>query len=155
MGNTHTTRAVVVIGAVIAVVAFTGGYLVKGSKDDSDDASGSPSPTPSYAVYLTPSVTPLYSPRAYLVKLTSGGITPASLTIRVGDTVTFRNDAAVSFWPASNPHPTHTDCPGFDAMRALNNGESYTLAFTKVEQCGYHNHLDPSNPMMKGTITVR
>jgi plastocyanin len=90
-----------------------------------------------------------------VVRLTEQGPVPKTLTVRAGDTVTFRNVADIAYWPASNPHPTHTDCPGFDALRGLKIDESYTLTFAQVRTCGYHNHLDPANSSAWGTIIVQ
>ncbi len=155
METTHTTKVVVAVCAVIAVVAFIGGYYLRDSKSDSDVAEETSSPTPSIVASATPTATVVYKPVSYTVRLTSSGLSSASLSIRMGDTVTIINNTYTAFWPASNPHPGHTDCPGFDAMRGLNNGESYTLSFLKIQTCGYHNHLDPANATMRGTITVR
>lgn len=156
MQSTHTTRGVVAVCVVFAVLAFVGGYYYRGNKEDAD-ASPSPTPssTPRASVSASPTATVAYKPVSYTVKLTSTGLSPASLSIRVGDTVTMRNDTNGLFWPASNPHPTHTQCPGFDALRGLKYGESYTLTFSKVQTCGYHNNLAPDNTSMRGTITVR
>lgn len=143
---------VVVICVIIAAVAFIGGYFLRGSNSEQEEALQSASPTPSVSASASPTAAVAYKPVSYTVKLTSGGLSPASLSILAGDTVTLVNNTDAAFWPASNPHPTHTDCPGFDAKRGLRNGESYTLTFSKIQTCGYHNHLDPA---MRGTITVR
>lgn len=141
---------VVAVCALIAVVAFIGGYFLRGSNLDQEEALQSVSPTPS--VSASPAATVAYKPRSYTVKLTSAGLSPVSLSIRRGDTVTLLNDTDIPFWPASDPHPTHALCPGFDALRGLGNGESYSLTFTNIQICSYHNHLDPAT---RGTITVR
>lgn len=155
METTHTTKVVVAICVAVAVVAFIGGYLLKGGADDTDDVVATATPSPLVLKTPTPTPTAVYKPVSYTVKLTSTGLSPASLSIRKGDTVTILNTTDAAFWPASDPHPTHTQCPGFDALRGLGNGESYTLTFTKVQTCGYHNHLDSANASMRGTITVR
>ena len=155
METTHTTKVVVAICVAVAVVAFIGGYLLKGGASDKDDVATTPTPTPVTLKSVTPTPSVAYKPVSYTVKLTTTGLSPASLSIRKGDTVTILNATDSAFWPASDPHPTHTQCPGFDALRGLANGESYTLTFTKVQTCGYHNHMDPANASTRGTITVR
>jgi plastocyanin len=140
----------------VALIAFIGGYALRDRTSDADDVTPTPSPTPSVVFSVTPVPTAhAYKPVSYTVKLTYDGLSPAMLSIHPGDTVTLVNKTDALFWPASNPHPTHTDCPGFDALRGLANGESYSLTFTRVQTCGYHNHLDPANSTMWGTITVR
>ena len=58
--------------------------------------------------------------------------------------MTWINRGAAPAWPASAFHPTHLLYPGFDALRGLNAGESYSFTFDKVGSWKYHNHLSPS-----------
>lgn len=76
---------------------------------------------------------------------------PSSLTIKAGDIVVFKNQSNADFWPASNPHPTHTDYPEFDAKQNIPAGSNYQFKFLKVGTWGYHNHL---NHVIGGTIVV-
>ena len=85
------------------------------------------------------------------VNITSTGFDVTSLTINKGDTVKFTNNDSQPHWPASNPHPVHTDLAGFDARKGLQQGESYSFAFTQTGTFGFHDHL---NPGTQGTITV-
>jgi len=89
---------------------------------------------------------------AKTVEITSAGFSPNALTINSGETVTFVNKDSRPHWPASNPHPVHTDYSGFDARRGLNQGESYSFTFTRKGTFGFHDHL---NPGTGGTITVK
>ncbi len=86
------------------------------------------------------------------VAITAAGFDPQTITINSGDTVRFTNQADATAWPASDPHPTHTDYPGFDAKQSLSKGQTYSFTFTRIGTWGYHNHLNPS---MKGTIIVK
>lgn len=86
------------------------------------------------------------------VTITDSGFSPASITIHAGDTVTWTNTSSVPSWPASDPHPSHTDLPGFDALRGLGNRESYQYTFTKVGTWGYHDHLVSFH---RGTVIVQ
>ncbi len=78
--------------------------------------------------------------------------TPATITIKNGDTVVFKNLGSTNMWPASDPHPTHVNYPGFDSLKAVPPGGIFSFKFTKVGTWGYHNHLNPSQ---KGTIVVQ
>ncbi len=77
--------------------------------------------------------------------------TPSTVNIKVNDWVFFKNKSTLDMWPASNPHPTHTIYPEFDAKKAIAPGAQYKFQFTKVGSWGYHNHLNPS---ATGTINV-
>jgi hypothetical protein len=157
MNQKHMMILVVVL---FAAAAFVGGYLWRGSNDDEQE----PAASVSVSVSVSPSATPVpktpvptvaYTPRLYTVSLTESGPSPKSLTIRAGDAVRFLNLASFAVWPASDPHPSHTMCPGFDAGRGLNAGEDYTLVFPTATTCTYHSHLDPSNEVLRGTIIVQ
>ncbi len=77
--------------------------------------------------------------------------TPATITIHPNDYVFFKNSSTVNFWPASDPHPTHTDYPGFDAQKPIVPGQQYKFQFTKIGSWGYHDHLDHD---ITGTVVV-
>jgi plastocyanin len=77
--------------------------------------------------------------------------TPATVTIKVGDIVVFKNQGTSPFRVASDPHPTHTNYPEFDSKSAVAAGKSYEFKFTKVGTWGYHDHMNPS---ATGTVKV-
>ncbi len=76
---------------------------------------------------------------------------PNSLEIKAGDIVFFKNESAKSFWPASDPHPSHTAYPEFDAKASLAAGATFDFKFIKVGTWGFHDHLRPA---ATGTIIV-
>ena len=87
-----------------------------------------------------------------IVTYTDSGFNPATMTVRAGEPVSFINNSSRDFWPASGPHPTHTNYPEFDAKLAIPPEGSYTFTFTKPGPWKYHDHL---NPALTGTITVQ
>ncbi len=86
-----------------------------------------------------------------VVTYTSNGFSPAVLHITLGDTVVFKNAATAQMWVASDPHPTHTGLPGFDANKGIVSNASYSFTFMRRGTFGYHNHLNASD---RGTIIV-
>jgi len=101
------------------------------------------------------------SPAATIV-YTEQGFTPETITIKKGETVTFKNKSGRGMWVASNPHPTHTfypekspsDCLGssFDACQAVAAGADWSYTFTSVGVWRYHDHLREDN---QGTVIVQ
>jgi plastocyanin len=89
----------------------------------------------------------------------TGTISPASVTINSGESVTFVNNdmrAGISHNMSSDPHPAHSDCPAINALGVISPGTSrLTNALTTSRTCGFHDHNDDTNPNLKGTITVR
>jgi plastocyanin len=149
----HSHRTLLVACLIVAAVALAAGLWLRGDNDELPEAS--PTPTASaMAATPTPARTMAPAPRAHTVRLTASGVSPKALTIRAGDSVTFSNDSGPDFWVASDPHPSHGLCAGFDARRGLKQGDSYTLAFTTRATCSYHNHLDAANSSQRGTIIV-
>jgi plastocyanin len=69
---------------------------------------------------------------------------PASLTVKVGDKVTFTNEDSV----------VHTATGSGNAINSGNlaKGQSYTVTFTKV---GTYNYICSIHPYMKGTVIVQ
>jgi plastocyanin len=94
---------------------------------------------------------PPISSKTYTVTLTDAGFTPQTLTIHTGDTVSFVNKTKTDFWPASDPHPTHTIFSAFDPKHPIKPTTTWSFRFTKTGTWPYHDHL---LPIFTGTITV-
>ena len=101
-----------------------------------------------------PEPKPKREPKEYIIEIYSfTDWRPASLTIYEGDTVTFINLDSTLHWPGSDPHPTHSSLPLFDALGGISERQSYSHTFTIPGAYGHHDHL-PENPPTLGTITV-
>lgn len=107
--------------------------------------SGSPGTT-------TPSASPAAATGEAAIAISDIGFSPATLTVPANTTVTFTNNGQGAHWPASGPHPTHTNLPGFDAQQGLATGETYSFTFTQKGTWGYHDHLNTS---LRGSIVVQ
>lgn len=111
---------------------LAGGTTLEGSGDDSMDTAAQ-----------------------YEIIYTDSGYSPSELTIKVGDTVTWKNQSSVEMWVASAMHPTHTlysgtslqeHCPDldnndFDQCKGVKSGESWSFTFDKKGTWKYHDHL--------------
>ncbi|HSW97884.1 MAG TPA: cupredoxin domain-containing protein [Candidatus Saccharimonadales bacterium] len=150
-----------IVIAIVVIVLIGGGiYLMKGKSNMQPSApSGQTTqqnaqPTEMNAQSNTTSSNATTSGNtegANNVSYTANGFEPNSITIKAGQTVTWTNKDSDDVWVASNPHPTHTDYPGFDELKSMGNGQTYSFTFTKVGNWGYHNHLNPSQ---HGTVVV-
>jgi len=106
-----------------------------------------------------PAPVPEAAEMSAIIRYTDTGFVPASLTVKKGTAVTFRNESVGEVWPASARHPTHTvyptsgGCLGstFDACRGLRTGEEWTFSFDIAGTWGYHDHL---TPRYFGSVTV-
>jgi plastocyanin len=75
------------------------------------------------------------------VVLGENGFSPQHLRIDAGTTVVFSTTRENQFWPASNPHPSHTILPGFDAEHPLAPTEIWEHTFAAPGIWGYHDHI--------------
>lgn len=75
----------------------------------------------------------------------ANGFAPKPLTVSLGTKVVFMNQSSSDVWPASAPHPAHTDYPEFDAKQPVKPGSSYEFTFDRIGTWKYHNHLNPTH----------
>ena len=94
-----------------------------------------------------------------VVTYTDAGYTPASVMVKAGGSVMFKNESSRESRPATAAHPTHKVYPGsdiakcdtpdaattFDACRGLKTGEEWTFTLTEIGTWKYHNHLRPAD----------
>src|SRR5215218_2651120 len=78
------------------------------------------------------------------VKMTATAFSPKTLTINVGDTVTWTNAGATNRQLVANN--------GIFASGLLKPGQSYSFVFKGAGKFGYHDALKPS---LTGTVTVK
>ena len=90
------------------------------------------------------------------ITITSSGASPRAIAISPGTQVTFVNSDGSVHEMFSDPHPEHTDCPEFDAVGRLAPGQTrQTTNLVTVRVCGFHDHLNPFNNSLKGSVTIR
>ena len=91
------------------------------------------------------------------VTITAAGVNPATVTVAVGQTVTFVNNDNRTHEMASDPHPQHGTCPGIEAgLGSLAAGQTRTTRImANSGTCRYHDHLNDSAASLRGTINVQ
>lgn len=152
----------VVWGIVIVLILVGVGLFMWRSTTPTEEgplptlgATVSPSPalvSPGTGVTVSPSTAAETSPVAEAtISVDETGFSPKTITVKAGTKVTFVNNGQAPHWPASALHPTHQVLPGFDALRGLATGETYSFTFTKTGSWNYHDHL---NPQFFGTLVV-
>ena len=94
-------------------------------------------------------------PAANTITITGAGADPRDLRIRVGERVVFGNNDSVDHEMSSDSHPTHLACPQINQVGYLRPGETReTGNFVRPETCSFHDHINPTNVSLTGTITV-
>jgi plastocyanin len=131
----------------IAIVVVMTGMIACGDSDDGSSNSGGNPLVPSGSGQ---------GPSGATITITGGGVNPGSVSITNGQSVTFVNNDTRPHEIASDPHPVHTNCPSINALGTIPAGVTrLTNAFGGSGTCGFHDHGDPNNASLKGTITVR
>ena len=125
--------------ATIVAVACGGG--------SSSPSSPSPTPAPAPAPAPTPATT---------ITITSSGVSPKNITVAPGSRVTFVNSDSRTHEMNSDPHPEHTDCRELNAVSFIAAGQTkLTDNLNTVRTCGFHDHNQPSNTSLQGTIRIQ
>ena len=140
-----------VILLVVIVVVAGGAYALIGR-----DSGGSvlPSPTPSASVSVSPTPritpnatkTPTPSPVAHNATIQGFAYIPATLTVRRGDTISFRNLDSVAH--------TVTALNGAFDTGSINPGQVATLMTANLAPGTYQYTCTP-HPSMRGTLIVQ
>ena len=133
----------IIIVLLLVGCAGAGLYLYLGS---------TPKKTIDTAVPQTAHVVQAETPAGtHVITLTPDGFTPDTVTIRAGETVTFKTTTGKIFWPASNLHPSHQLYPEFDPLEPIKPENVWGFTFKKVGVWKFHDHL---SPYFTGVITV-
>ncbi len=131
--------------AVAACVALLCGAC--GGANPSSPSSGSPGGATSGGGSTTTGAT---------ITITSAGISPKSVTVASGSSVTFINNDSQPHDMSSDPHPQHTDCPEMNGVGFIQPGQTKsTNAFRTVRTCGFHDHNQPSTVSLQGNIVIQ
>lgn len=117
-------------------------------------ACGSGSSSPNSPSSPIPTATPPPGGAATFT-IVAGVVSPKQVEINVGQRVAFVNNDTSAHEIASNPHPVHTDCPPINEVGGLAPGTArLTGAFTVARTCGFHDHGQPDNTSLQGTIII-
>jgi plastocyanin len=85
----------------------------------------------------------------------AGVVSPMAIRVALGSTVTMVNNDSRSHDMNSDPHPAHTDCPAIDWGLLQPGQNRQSGALTIARTCGYHDHSQPTNTSLQGTIQVQ
>lgn len=90
------------------------------------------------------------------ITIANGSVSPAQVTVAVGQSVTFVNNDTRAHDISSDPHPSHTACPSINNANNLQAGQTkLTFGFSGTGSCGFHDHNDPNNNSLKGRIVIQ
>ena len=118
--------------------------LALGLAGCSSSTPSEPTPPPSPPVATT------------TITITAAGANPRNIEVSLGARVRFINNDTRSHNMTSDPHPEHTDCPEINQVGLLQPGQQRETGNLVVARtCGFHDHDNPGNNNLRGTITIR
>jgi plastocyanin len=93
---------------------------------------------------------------AATITISSGGLSPKTVTVPRGSQVQFVNNDNRSHQMSSDPHPDHTNCPELNQVGFLNAGHSrQTGNLNTARTCGFHDHDSPNTVPLQGSIVIQ
>lgn len=133
----------VIIAIVVLAVVGGGTYFLifSGSSNGTPSVTSTSIATPTQPA---PSQTPEPSVSNAAVDIKNFAFTPATLTVKVGTTVTWTNNDTA-------PHTITSDTDGVLNSTTLSKGQSFSFTFTKVGTTKYHCGL---HSIMKAEVVV-
>jgi len=146
------SRNTLVAAVAVILLVLVGWYVVK-SKSTTPPETVQPNQTPTPSASVSPSSASegAMMKEETMVKITSVGFSPQTITIKVGDKVAWTNGDSANHTVNSAPHPIHTAYPPLN-LGTINPGEKKSLTFPKAGTYKYHDHLNPS---LTGSVTVQ
>ncbi len=149
-------KKIIIIGLLV-VIAGAGAFFFTSNSDDlSNTTSQNTESATANDVPATQSTeeqpaTNTQDSTNITIAYTNEGFKPSSLSVKVGTTVTVKNESSKPLKFSSDPHPEHTDEKELN-MTTLSPNKSDTFTATKAGRYGFHNHLNEDE---SGTLIVQ
>ena len=155
-----SSQNLTITAVVVVLLLALGGWFVLKSQNS---ATPSPTPAATAVIQTVPSPSPMDSSAPtsssssattgeQMVTISSSGFSPATVTIKAGQTVTWTNKDTAMHTVNSDPHPVHTAYPPLNTVGRLSPGQVKSLSFPTAGTYRYHDHL---NPDWTGTVVVQ
>lgn len=139
------------IAAIVIVVLIVAGVMLTRPKQPATPPTPSvQTPTSTESAAQTGATEGAVVKEETVVKVTSTGFSPKTVTIKAGESVTWMNDDTAVHAVNSAVHPTHQVYPPLN-LGNIQAGEKLSLTFPTAGTYKYHNHLNPS---LTGSVTV-
>lgn len=149
-------RNLIIIIVLVLVVA-AGFIMIARSMKSSNLSTSAPSQTvqnssPVMVGSSSPNASSSGAMSQNIINISSNGFSPSTVTIKVGDTVTWMNKDSAPHQVNSDVHPTHLLYPPLNTIGLLNPGEKKSLSFPTAGTFKFHDHL---NPQFTGSVVVQ
>jgi plastocyanin len=126
-----------------------------GCSGGSSPTAATPPPPPTSAPPPTPAP-PTPGLTATVTITSNNTFSPSEVTVLVGGRVTFVNQNNRAHDITSDPLHLHTDCPAIFDVGFIQPGQTkQTGPLNVARTCGFHDHMQETNPDLHGRIIVQ
>lgn len=140
------------IGIVaVVLLALLGWFFIKSQQSSSPAVQTAPSPQVAQPSDISASSVSAIPAGENVVMISDKGFSPQSITLKKGESVTWKNIDTAGHTVNSAPHPVHTVYPPLN-LNLIKPGEEKSLTFPAAGTYKYHDHLNPS---LFGSVTVQ
>lgn len=141
----------VTIAIVVVLLVAGGWFLTRPKQVPQIQPIETPSSTQSVLPSPGASEAATVKEEKNLIKITANGFSPATITIKSGESVTWENTDSANHIVNSDQHPTHLLYPFLNLGR-IPPGEKKSVTPSGIGTFTYHDH---QNPSLLGSITVQ
>ena len=138
----NTVKALIV-AAVVATVGVVGVLTLGGSSDKPETQTTTKKQT-SNTTNNDQAKKSTQQSEAVVITYSDSGFSPASTTIKAGQSIVFKNSSSNDLDLESNPHPVHTDNTELN-IGSIASGASQTVTLDQTGSWGFHNHSNSSH----------
>ncbi len=139
-------KKLLIIGVVI-VLAGAGAFFLTSSSDETSNSntessdSTTASDTPATQSTQQQATANTENATGTTITYTDEGFNPSKLTVKVGTTITVKNNSSKPLQFSSDPHPEHTDEDELN-LGTTSPGGSETFVVSMSGTYGFHDHLN-------------
>jgi plastocyanin len=129
---------------------------IAGCSSGSSPTAATPPTPPPPAPSPPPATPPPVGLTATITITSNNTFSPSEVTVLVGGRVTFVNQNNRAHDITSDPLHLHTDCPAIFDVGFIQPGQTkQTGPLNVARTCGFHDHMQETNPDLHGRIIVQ
>jgi plastocyanin len=90
-----------------------------------------------------------------IITITANGADQRNVTVPLGTRIRWVNSDSRPHHMSSDPHPEHDQCPELNSNLLAPGQQHETNNLVTARTCGFHDHINPDQANLKGTIRIQ
>lgn len=145
VGSVHNKRKTYIVAGLLALLfVVAAGTLLY--TNNSKDTKQTPTANQAESAQQEPTA-------VAVVTVTASGFSPATVEIKKGSVVTWKNTDTADHQPSADPFPTNSSLPDWGKGAVLKTNDEFSYQFEKAGTYTYHDNLNPYK--IKGVVVVK